>query len=73
MKYEVLYGGHKRTIDVSYFKETVDGFISFYRRSYKPGQTIAETVVLMIPKDSLVYVELVEGSVDAEPSGTTAR
>ena len=66
MEYEVLYSGHKKIINVSYFKETVAGFISFYCRSNKPG--MADKIVLMIPKDSLVYIELTKGSEDAEQS-----
>ncbi len=51
MKYKIMYNGKIKELEITNFKETIDGFISFYN-GMQP--------LLVVPKDSLVYIELLE-------------
>lgn len=51
MKYKIMYNGKIKELDITNFKETIEGFISFYS-GMQP--------LLVVPKDSLVYIELLD-------------
>lgn len=58
MKYKILYNGKIKELEVTGFKETIEGFISFYH-GMQP--------LLVVPKDSLVYIELLDTELLDEP------